>query len=168
VCRAAGPRACRAITGGPAAEKHSTNWHIRHPAGENQGGNAIDTTARKPEGARTLETCLAELLDHLGVARAHFAGRGSADLQGFASRHPERIASITLLCPAVLDTATLALLAERLLIVTGDHGPGPRRVQAGLAELPQASVVVLITPVTPGPTSPPSGATASIRRCSNF
>src|SRR5438309_4682582 len=90
-----------------------------------------------------LEACLAELLDHLGIAGAHFAGRGSADLQGFASRHPERIASLTVLCPAVLDTATLAPLAGRLLVVTGDHGPGARRVRAGLTELPAAATVVL-------------------------
>ena len=73
----------------------------------------------------------------------HFAGRGSADLQGFASRHPQRIASLTLLCPAVLDTRTLAPLSRRLLVVTGDRGPGPRRVRAGLSELPQATTVVL-------------------------
>ena len=74
---------------------------------------------------------------------AHFAGRGSADLKGFASIHPERIASLTLLCPAVLDTRTLAPLAGRLSGRVRRHGPGPRRVQAGLAELPQATAVVL-------------------------
>jgi SAM-dependent methyltransferase len=50
---------------------------------------------------------------------------------------------LTLLCPAVLDTPTLAPLAGRLLVVTGDHGPGARRVQAGLADLPQAATLVL-------------------------
>jgi ubiquinone/menaquinone biosynthesis C-methylase UbiE len=73
----------------------------------------------------------------------HFAGRGSADLQGFMSRHAERVASLTLLCPAMLDPRSLAPLAERVLVVTGDHGPGPRRTRAGLAELPRASAVVL-------------------------
>jgi SAM-dependent methyltransferase len=90
-----------------------------------------------------VEASLAELLDHLGIAAAHFAGRSVADLQGFAARHPERIASLTLLCPAVLDTRTLAPLAGRLLVVTGDHGPGARRVEAGLADLPEAATVVL-------------------------
>jgi SAM-dependent methyltransferase len=90
-----------------------------------------------------VEARLAELLDHLGIASAHFAGRGSADLQGFASRNPERIASLTLLCPAVLDTRTLAPLAGRLLVVTGDLGPGARRVRAGLPDLPKATAVVL-------------------------
>jgi ubiquinone/menaquinone biosynthesis C-methylase UbiE len=96
------------------------------------------------EEDRPLAECLADLLDHLGIAGAHFAGRGSADLQGFASHHPDRIASLTLLCPAVLDTATLAPLAGRLLVVTGDHGPGARRVRAGLAELPAATTAVVL------------------------
>jgi SAM-dependent methyltransferase len=100
-------------------------------------------TGRKSEEQRAVETALAELLDHLGIAAAHFAGRSVADLQGFAARHPERIASLTLLCPAVLDTRTLAPLAGRLLVVTGDHGPGARRVAAGLADLPEAAAVVL-------------------------
>jgi pimeloyl-ACP methyl ester carboxylesterase len=89
------------------------------------------TNGRQPEEARLVAAGLTELLDHLGIESAHFAGRGSADLQGFASTHPERIASLTLLCPAVLDTRTLAPLAARLLVVTGDHGPGPRRVHLG-------------------------------------
>jgi ubiquinone/menaquinone biosynthesis C-methylase UbiE len=90
-----------------------------------------------------VETCLAALLDYLGIPSAHFAGRGSADLRGFLARYPERIASLTLLCPAVLDTRSLAPLAGRVLVVTGDRGPGTRRVQAGLSELPQAAAVVL-------------------------
>jgi len=50
---------------------------------------------------------------------------------------------VTLLCPAVLDTATLAPFGGRLLVVTGDHGPGARRVAAGLRDLPNAASVVL-------------------------
>jgi SAM-dependent methyltransferase len=90
-----------------------------------------------------VEACLAELFDHLGITSAHIAGRGSGDIQGFIARHPRRVASLTLLCPAVLDPPTVAPLAERLLVVTGDHGPNPRRVQAGLTELPHAAAVVL-------------------------
>ena len=42
-------------------------------------------TARKPEDVRSVETSLTALLDDLGITSAHFAGRGSADLKGFAS-----------------------------------------------------------------------------------
>jgi ubiquinone/menaquinone biosynthesis C-methylase UbiE len=100
-------------------------------------------TAAQHDAAPSVEACLAELLNHLGIATAHFAGPGSADLKGFLSRHPERVASLTVLCPAVLDTRILAVLGERLLVVTGDRGPGARRVQAGLSELPRGTAVVL-------------------------
>ena len=73
-----------------------------------------------PEG-RPLEDCLAALLHRFGLARAHFAGRNAADLQGLALTYPERMASLMLLCPQVLDTPTLATLQTRLLIVTGDQ-----------------------------------------------
>ena len=85
-------------------------------------GTAI-AIATKSQNEPAVETGLVALLDHLGIASAHFAGRGAADLKSFASEHSERIASLTLLCPAVLDTRTLEPLAERLLVVTGDHGP---------------------------------------------
>ncbi len=109
---------------------------------KSNGGTAIAST-KTSDAARPVGACLTELLDHLGIASAHFAGRGSADLRGFASAHPERIESLTLLCPAVLDTRTLVPLAERLLVVTGDHGPGSRRVQAILPDLPEATAVGL-------------------------
>jgi ubiquinone/menaquinone biosynthesis C-methylase UbiE len=83
------------------------------------------------------------LLDRLGIGFAHFAGRGTGDLKGFLSEHPGRVASLAVVCPAVLDTRTLAPLGERLLVVTGDRGPGARRVQAGLPDLPLATTVVL-------------------------
>ena len=90
-----------------------------------------------------VEACLAELLDRLGIVAAHFAARGSADLKGFLAEHPKCVASLTVLCPAVLDTRTLSPLGERLLVVTGDRGPGARRTQTGLSELPQATAIVL-------------------------
>ena len=86
---------------------------------------------------------MATLLDHLGIVRAHFAGRAGSDWEGFAARYPDRVASLTLLCPASLDRGALRPLASRLLAVTGDHGAGPRRVQAVLPDLPQATTVVL-------------------------
>ncbi len=86
---------------------------------------------------------MAALLDHLEIARAHFAARAGTDWEGFAARHPDRIASLTVLCPPSLDRSALEPLASRLLVVTGDHGPGPRRVQAVLPGLPQATTAVL-------------------------
>ncbi len=83
------------------------------------------------------------LLDHLGIGRAHFAGRAGTDWQGFAALHPERIASLTVLCPSALDREALRPLSGRLLVVTGDQGSGARRVRAVLPDLPQARTAVL-------------------------
>ncbi len=105
------------------------------------GDSAINTVTASEE--TPVEARLAALLDHLGIARAHFAGRAGSDWEGFAARYPDRVASLTLLCPASLDRGALQPLASRLLVVTGDHGAGPRRVQAVLPDLPQATTVVL-------------------------
>jgi hypothetical protein len=101
------------------------------------------TTGQKSPSNPEVGPRLVELLDRCGIAAAHFASRGTADLKGLLSQQPERVASLTVLCPAVLDTRTLARIGERLLIVTGDRGPGARRVQAGLPDLPRATAVVL-------------------------
>ena len=87
-------------------------------------------TTISPVGDPPVEACLAQLLDHLGIAGVHFAGRSLADVQGFIAKHSERIASLTLMCPPVLNPRSLAPLGARLLVVTGNHGLGARRVQA--------------------------------------
>ena len=52
-----------------------------------------------------VEECIVELFDHLGIEQAHFAAgrlvRG--DWHGLATKHPERIASLTLISPQLLD-----------------------------------------------------------------
>jgi ubiquinone/menaquinone biosynthesis C-methylase UbiE len=92
---------------------------------------------------RSVEAGLAQLFDRFGIGAAQFAGRGSADLKGFLIRSPERVASLSLLCPAVLDTAVLQSLGKRLLVVTGDTGSNARRVGAALPALAEAASVVL-------------------------
>jgi hypothetical protein len=101
----------------------------------------IATTA--PIQHPPVEACLAQLLDHFGIAGAHFAGRSLADVQGFIAKYPDRVASLTLVCPTVLNPRSLAPLGARLMVVTGDHGLGARRVQAVLPDLPEATAVVL-------------------------
>jgi len=105
------------------------------------GRRTIDTPIAT-EGT-AVEQRLTELFDRLGIVRAHVAGRAGTDWQGLVLRHPERVASLTLLCPAALDRGALQALSTRVLIVTGDQGPGARRVQAVLPDLPQAETAVL-------------------------
>ena len=60
---------------------------------------------------RSVEECIVELFDHLGIEQAHIAAgrlvRG--DWHGLATKHPERIASLTLISPQMLDPGDLAI-----------------------------------------------------------
>jgi len=74
---------------------------------------------------RPIEACLLDLFQHLGIERAHIAAGGPPPLRDWhslATLHPERVASLTLISPPMLDTAPLAGLASRTLIVAGDRG----------------------------------------------
>jgi pimeloyl-ACP methyl ester carboxylesterase len=93
---------------------------------------------------------LAQVLDHLGINRAHFAGSMLADVVGFAQAHPERIASLTLVCPPRLDPSSLRTLGARLLVIAGDQGRPAAMVRDAVTNLPEATVVWL-----PGYFSPP-------------
>ena len=93
---------------------------------------------------------LAQVLDHLGIERAHFAASMLADVMGFAQAHPERIASLTLVCPPRVDPSILRPLGDRLLIIAGDQGRPAAMVRTAMTSLPEASVVWL-----PGYFSPP-------------
>jgi SAM-dependent methyltransferase len=93
---------------------------------------------------------LAQVLDHLGIERAHFAASMLADVTGFAQAHPDRIASLTLVCPPRLDPGILRALGSRLQIIAGDQGRPAAMVRDVLTNLPEAKVVWL-----PGYFSPP-------------
>ena len=90
-----------------------------------------------------VEARLRALFDHLGLARAHVAARSSTDWQGFAAQDAARIASLALVCPASFDAAAARAFGPRLLVISGDEGPGARRVQALLPGLPAARTAVL-------------------------
>src|SRR5262245_17640055 len=90
-----------------------------------------------------VEQRLLHLWQHLGLAQAHVAARTPRDWQGLATTAPERIASLTLICPQMLSGPALRALAARCLIVTGDHGPAFARVHATLATGAEATRVTL-------------------------
>jgi SAM-dependent methyltransferase len=92
-----------------------------------------------------VEECLVDLFRHLGIETAHIAaGRlGLTDWQGLATRHPDRIASLTLVNPPLLDVNPIRGLAPRMLAVAGDRGPtaeGASRLRAELPGLASHSV----------------------------
>jgi ubiquinone/menaquinone biosynthesis C-methylase UbiE len=95
------------------------------------------------EAALPVEERLRRLFQHLGIERAHIAGRLPSDWHGLASAFPEMVASLTLLGPTTIDPKSVAHLASRLLVITGDRGPTAENVRAAMAHLPEASVVFL-------------------------
>jgi SAM-dependent methyltransferase len=96
--------------------------------------------------ASGVEANLLDLLQTLGIDRAHVAAGGPpvlTDWHGLAIRHPERIASLILPCPPILDAADLAGLASRLLILAGDQGASPQGATKLLTDLPSAASHIL-------------------------
>jgi SAM-dependent methyltransferase len=88
----------------------------------------------KTTAARSIEACLLDLFRHLGIERAHIAAGGPPPLKDWhslATLHPERVASLTLISPPVLDPAPVAGLASRMLVFAGDKG----RLARGAVEL---------------------------------
>jgi hypothetical protein len=74
-----------------------------------------------------VEQRLTHLLQHLGLAQAHWAARTTGDWHGLVTTHPDRIASLTPVCPSAMDPPALRSLAARCLLVSGDHGPAFER-----------------------------------------
>ena len=96
--------------------------------------------------ARPIEACLLDLLQHFGIERAHIAAGGPPPLKDWhslATLHPERVASLTLISPPMLDTAPLAGLASRILIVAGDRGSLADGAAKFANSLPSVSAHVL-------------------------
>src|SRR5262245_56069781 len=86
---------------------------------------------------------LRRLLRHLGVRRAHLAGRTAPQCAAFVRTLPEAVASLTLVCPGGFEAAALRPLGPRLLLVHGDRGPGAGVVPRARPSLPDAVVVTL-------------------------
>jgi SAM-dependent methyltransferase len=96
-----------------------------------------------------VEERLVQLLQHLGTARAHVAARGVGDWGGLAARHPDCIASLTLICPRGMDPGTLATLAPRLLVLAGDQGRPDALTRQAVANLQAATLITLRDYVSP-------------------
>ena len=97
------------------------------------------------EAIHPVESCLIDLFQHLGIERAHIAAARMvrSDWHGLATVHSERVASLTLISPQMLDPCELAGLASRLLAVAGDQGPTAEGTVKLLANLPNATSHIL-------------------------
>ena len=90
-----------------------------------------------------LEHRIFQLLQHFGIPQAHVASCIPQDWKGFVTTYPERIASLTLVCPPLLDLPTLQPLGSRLLMIVGDQGALAERVRTSLTHLTDATIYTL-------------------------
>lgn len=90
------------------------------------------------------------LMDHLGVATAHFGTPIPRDISGMAVEYPERLAGIVLCVPSRLDPAPFADIADRVLMISGEHGPAAEATARAAARLPAAERSVLAGYDAPG------------------
>ena len=95
------------------------------------------------EDAAPLEERLVRMFKELGIERVHVAGRINTDWQGLAAAHPDRVASLSMLCPMGLDPRAVARLVPRLLVVTGGRGAVAERVQKASATIAGAPTATL-------------------------
>jgi len=93
------------------------------------------------EAPLTVAQNLRQLLQHLGVDEAHFAGRSGHDWTGLATAYPEVFSSLTLL--SAFDPRSARPLAAKLLAVTGDREPSAEMVRVAMDGLPGACHVCL-------------------------
>jgi SAM-dependent methyltransferase len=87
---------------------------------------------------------IVQVLDHLGIEKAHFAAHVSEDWSELVWAHSHRICSLTLVCPGPFDVETLQALAARLLLISGDQPPYGERMTQALARLPAAQHLALV------------------------
>src|SRR4029453_14378270 len=93
------------------------------------------------ETALPVEERILQLLQHLGIDQAHFAGRTPADWTGLATTYPAVFSSFTLVGPGVIAPDTGSRLASRLLVFTGDREASAERVRRVVENLPDARLV---------------------------
>ena len=103
----------------------------------------------------TVEERILQLLQHLGIQKAHFAACEPQDYASLVTNHPEVIASLTLACPRLPDARVLGPITDRLLVITGDRGTGAETLSkvteslegATLAKLPGFSGITWDDPM---------------------
>lgn len=87
-----------------------------------------------------VEERVLQLLQHLGIEKAHFAAREFQEFDGLARVHPEILASLTLVCPPrTLKTDALQPIGPRLLCFYGGKGHNAAIIKNSLAGLPDAT-----------------------------
>ena len=92
--------------------------------------------AQGQAGEPAVQQRLTALFAHLGLDRAHFGVQNTAEMDPIIAEQPECIASMAMTGLNRLQAATVAPIADRLLLMYGDGGAGADAVAATLPSLP--------------------------------
>ena len=82
-----------------------------------------------------------QLVQHLGIAKAHFAAGTAEELKLLAENYPDMVASLTFDGPIALDLAPE--LQSRLHVLSGDDGPRAQNIARTVARFPTAHRTIL-------------------------
>ena len=99
---------------------------------------------------------LTMLMDHLGLGVAHFGTPIPRDISGMAAEYPKRLGGVVLCVPSRLDPAPFTGIDDRVLMISGEHGPAAEATARAAARLPSAERTVLAGYSAPGSWSDPS------------
>ena len=96
-----------------------------------------------PQASQAVEERIIQLLQHLGIERAHFAACMPGDWAGLITSHPDIVSSLTLVCPWGMKVSALRPNTSRLLVITGDQGQPAEEVHRAVASLPGTKLIDL-------------------------
>lgn len=86
---------------------------------------------------------IVQLLDHLGIEQAHFAGKWGGELGGLAAMYPARIRSVALICPWLADIPLLEKHVAHRLVILADEPPAGKSMDDFVAELSDTQHIIL-------------------------
>lgn len=90
-----------------------------------------------------VEARIMEVLKHLGIAHAHFAGRAELDWQGVAEEHPGVLASLTLVGSSGIAPEVLKGLTAPVLVLNGTDGALAQNVAKAASQVDTVEYVEL-------------------------
>ena len=95
------------------------------------------------EGEIPVEERILQVLQHLGIEKAHFAASTPSDWAGLVTVHSEVISSLTLVSPRAINPSVLGPLTPRLLVFNGDRGNAAEALNRSMVSLSDATLVAL-------------------------
>ena len=91
-----------------------------------------------------VEDRILQVLKKLGIEKTHVAGRLTMDWGGLVTNHPNKVSSLSLICPnAGIEPDILSTLGSRICVLVGDTGPASSSLREVTTKLPEATIDTL-------------------------